>query len=122
MQGNYWGNHAGGESLALMLQGRLASSPRVTTDPSQAHLKFIPLHTRNVCSRHYITGKRNVTAFYETCGLQYEGRNALPDLWHWLLKQPSFAESDGSDHFIVIEPPLNHLDIDVRRALCLLLV
>jgi hypothetical protein len=105
-QGFYWGNHNRGGSLAPMLHARLAGSPREVADPARAHLLFVPLDSRLTC--HTATGWQGDQArpYLERCGYDWRSRTtkSIPDMWKWLLAQRSFAQSDGSDHFIIIEP------------------
>ena len=103
-QGNYWGNHHGGETVAALLAARLQNSTRTTRDASAADMFFIPFSTRNSLVR-----EEAVSYWRDDCGIDfYSGRN-ITRFWRWMLAQPSFNSSDGSDHFLVIEPPKNHM-------------
>ena len=103
-QGNYWGNHHGGETVAALLAARLQNSTRTTRDASAADVFFIPLSTRNS-----LVAQMAVRPWRKNCGVDFiSGRN-ITRMWRWLLEQPSFQESDGSDHFLVIEPPKAHM-------------
>jgi hypothetical protein len=105
-QGVYWGNHDLGGSLATAMHARLQASDRRVTDPARADLFFIPLESRHTCATS--TGFRGDEArgYFERCGYDYRDRaqRTIPDMWKWLLTQPSFRDSDGSDHFVIIEP------------------
>jgi hypothetical protein len=76
--------------------------------PEEADVLFVPLHTRNVCNAY-------PRSIWRKCGIDYHKHKDLPGMWRWLLQQPSFAASNGSDHFIITEPPYNHMEEAVRR-------
>ena len=87
------------------------NSPRRVSRAAKAHLKLIPMHTRNVC---FAGDHRGTMDPFQDCGIDYEAGKDLPGMWRWLLAQPSFSQSNGSDHFIVIDPPYTHLQTRVR--------
>ena len=96
-QGVLWGGREG-RSAAIKVHRRLMSSELRTSDPSRARMFFIPLYLAQTIHRSiwdlppvFPEGPRNVTA-----------------LWRWMLTQPSFASSDGSDHFVVTDRPATH--------------
>ena len=101
LQGNYWGNHGGGEDIAAIVHARLEKSYRRVSQPEDAHLKFIPLQTRNMC----FAGDNYTLTEFEGCGINFQASMNLPGMWKWLLSQPSFVNSNGSDHFMIVEPP-----------------
>jgi hypothetical protein len=113
VQGNYWGDHNGGESVASVAHARLASSFRRVYTPANAHLFFIPLQTRNMC---FAGDARNTVTPFKACGVDFEAHKDLPGMWRWLLHETPFGTSDGSDHFIVVEPPYAHMQGRVRAA------
>jgi hypothetical protein len=124
-QGNYWGNHHGGESTAAVTHARLAASPRRTRDATEAHLFFIPLETRNMCIAGSARNRAGAAvAPFKGCGVDYEAYKDIPGMWRWLLWQESFAAGDGSSHFMFIEMPYSHMQNQARalplalRALC----
>jgi hypothetical protein len=111
-QGVYWGNHDLGGSLATTMQARLQASYRAVASPEQAHLHFIPLESKLTCQTNSGWGNDTRRAFLQTCGFDFRDAQTrtIPDMWKWLLKQPSFQRSNGSDHFIIIEPSGWHED------------
>ena len=103
-QGTYWGNHHGGETVAALVASRLQNSIRATADASAADVFFIPFSTRNSCVL-----EDAVKHWRDKCGVDFiSGRNTTR-LWTWLLAQPSFKNSNGSDHVLIIEPPKPHM-------------
>jgi hypothetical protein len=89
--------------VASVVHARLHDSPRRVKDAKDAHLHFVPLHTRNVCSAVAPWGK-GAQKYFAKCGLNYSQPRNITDMWKWMLQQPSFQASDGSDHFMMIEP------------------
>jgi hypothetical protein len=58
----------------------------------------------DLCNAH----QRSSTAF-KPCGLDFPEHHNITGMWEWLLQQPAFARSNGSDHFLVIEAAYSHL-------------
>ena len=117
MQGNYWGIHkSGGGPVATFVHARLLNSTRRVAAAADALLKFIPLHTRNLC---FAGDESDSGAQLKACGVDFGASKNIPGMWRWLLGQRSFAESDGSDHFIVLDAPYGKLQSEVcRSSLC----
>ena len=110
-QGNYWGNHNGGESIAAVVHARLQNSPRVTKDLRAADVFFIPLQVRNMC---FAGDQWHTVDYFKQCGVDFARHQDLPGMWRWMLEQPSFKFSDGADHFIIVDPPMGHVEAGVR--------
>lgn len=108
-QGNFWANHHGGESHSTVMQARLRLGGRDERDPAKAHLFFVPFMTRNMCIAW------GVRVFRQCDAGEPPAMRDVAGMWRWLLAQPQFASSDGSDHFMVIEPPWDHFERVVRR-------
>jgi hypothetical protein len=51
----------------------------------------------------------NAMAPFEKCGIDHGRHHNITGMWRWLLQQPSFRDSDGSDHFIMVDLPFTHL-------------
>ena len=102
------GNHYGGEAVSTVVEARLRYGPRATSDAQRADIFFIPWRTRNMCVQ------KSAVDGFKRCGVDFlQGRN-VPGMWRWMLQQPSFQASDGSDHFLIIDPPR----LSVRKQLC----
>jgi hypothetical protein len=123
-QGAYWGNHNLGGSLATTMHARLRFSYRAVASPAEAHLHFIPLESKLTCQTNSGWGNDTRRDFLRKCGYDFRGAQTrtIPDMWKWLLTQPSFQRSDGSDHFIIIEPSGWHKDnepwVRARSGVC----
>jgi hypothetical protein len=63
--------------------------------------------------------KRMASTFYD-CGVDYKKYADISAVWRWLAQQPSFLQSDGSDHFVFAELPINYLHRFVRLPLALI--
>jgi hypothetical protein len=98
-----WGNHYGGGATATVLEARLRRSNRRVTKPSKAHLFFIPLECRVTCQTGTGWLGDPLRPWFQSLGYDYRPQQtrSIPDMWKWLLTQPGFRDSDGSDHFIV---------------------
>ena len=80
-------------------------------DPAQADVFFIPIRNTDVCLSH-----GNIMAAFERCGIDHGDHHNLPGMWRWLLQQPTFRDSDGSNHFMFSDAPFAHLkNGNVRR-------
>ena len=79
-------------------------------DPKEADLFFIPLRHVDVCQWY-----ENALAPFEECGLVH-GPHNITGMWQWLMQQPSFSESDGSDHFLFMEYQLSSVWIHNVRS------
>jgi Exostosin family len=112
-QGNYWGNHRMGLDIGKVMRARMHASYRRVDKPEEADLFFIPLDAYDTCYAR----SQQVQTVNQECGINYTSYGAVPNMWRWLLKQPSFQKSDGSDHFVFAEQPLPYLKRKVRRPL-----
>lgn len=107
-QGNFWVNHHGGEGGSTVIEARLRFGNRNERYPEKADVFYIPFMSRNMCVNY--GGKP-----FRDCGLvDFVKMRNVTGMWRWLLEQPHFLQSDGSDHFLVIEPPWHHMDRRVR--------
>lgn len=101
LQGNVWRNHNSGYWVAPVMHAALEGSGRTTQDPKEAGVFFIPFYTQQIC-RHEALKRIN------ECQLDFGQHKQPRNLWKWMLKQPSFLKSDGSDHFIVFAEIYNN--------------
>jgi hypothetical protein len=99
-QGTAWSNHDGGFSIAPMVHARLAAGKRAVADPQDASLFFIPLYARQICRADAYTAMAQ-------CGLDFSRYADPGPLWRWLLEQPAFRQSSGSDHFMILSQTLS---------------
>ena len=119
-QGNYWGNFRGGQDNSKVARARLQTGYRRVFDPNEAHLFYLPLEVYDVCQ----ADKRSFRDFHKGCGLPFRDLTVthdFPAMWRWLLAQPAFAQSDGTDHFLFTEFPykagqLSYLRDSVRKS------
>lgn len=95
-QGNVWSNHEGGHAIAPIMHARLATSARREHNPVKAHTFFIPFYTRQITKAHKFYGH------YMQYGVDFSEYQDYAAFWAWMLEQPSFQNSDGSDHFMVL--------------------
>jgi hypothetical protein len=114
LQGNVWRNHNSGYWVAPIMHAALEGSRRATNDPEKAGVFFIPFYTQQIC-RHQALHQ------ISTCGLDFQKHKQPRNLWNWMLKQPSFLKSDGSDHFIVFAEIYNNF-VNKVRALLLFII
>ena len=82
-------------------------------NPDEADLLYIPIHQRNMCSAS-AWSTHSAAYFAQQCGIDYLAVKDVPGMWRWLLQQPSFLRSNGSDHFIITEQPYSHMQHYVR--------
>jgi hypothetical protein len=73
-------------------------------NPDEADVFFIPIRHIDVCLAYH-----NAMAAFAKCGIDHGEHHDLPGMWRWLLQQPSFRDSDGSDHFLFLDLPFTHL-------------
>lgn len=93
------GNHYGGEGVSTVVEARLRHGPRATGDARRADVFFIPWRTRDMC----VT--LSAVQPFKRCGVDFSQGRDVPAMWRWLLQQPAFQESDGGDHFLILDPP-----------------
>ena len=78
------------------MHARLAASRRRTHDPASAHLFVIPFYS-------WQFGHKSSFDNYRSCGVDFASyQDPARRLWQWLLEQPSFQNSNCSDHFVVL--------------------
>jgi hypothetical protein len=109
LQGIAWTNHDFGQDVALQVHARLASSPRAVSDPAEADLFFIPFYSWQLAFVHVLYEEKEAPEalaawpWQRHCETWFTSfPNATQDLWTWLSTQPSFQQSDCSNHFIVL--------------------
>jgi hypothetical protein len=101
-QGLVWSNKGRGECLAIQVHKRLSISQLSVRRADDANLFFIPIYAAQLCMNE-------AYARFQECGVDFKAHSNFTAIWAWLLQQPSFRQSDGADHFMIIARPWDHV-------------